>query len=176
MKQSAIKYFMKIQKMNIAKIIYIGLTVLTALIFAFSFLNIEEIELRNVLWTFFWVGGAALFAGWMAWYWQHPVTWGKYLICALLCVLLFHVGLAVGVGLYYIILGIWEQETSVFFAIDTGLMSMFGAFALSLIKAGLYTLWLCLQTALITKVIVWLLEKYRVNNETESFKNEEVTG
>lgn len=137
---------------NIARIIYISLTVLTALVFAFS--DVAGTRTESTLWLFCVVGSSALCAGWLSWHWLHPVTWGGYLLCALLCVVLFHIGIAVGAALDYFIVGIRSMDMNIFVA---GFLIAFGALVITLAKVGLYTLWLCLQTALITKGVVWII-------------------
>lgn len=142
--------------MDIAKITYISLTVLTAWIFNFLYLGKTDVS-----WTVLmivWIGCSAISASWLSWHCLHPVSIGNYLCCGLLTAILFHVGLAIGSFCFYIGCAIFGEGFKGFFPeIGSAMVIMLGAFITLLVKAGLYTLWLCLQTAVITKRLMWII-------------------
>ena len=146
--------------MDIAKITYIILTVLTAWVFmgiAFPF-DIWE-HLLGVVGSYICVGCFALIASWLSWHWIYPFSYGKYLLCGLLTMLLFHVGLTIGYSIPIIILSCRGVQV-----VSTAPITLWGVlgyilniFIMSFYFVGLFTFWLCLQTASITKIIVWRL-------------------
>lgn len=142
--------------MDIAKITYISLTVLTAWIFYFFYIGRTDLS-----WTILmivWIGCAAISASWLSWHCLHPVSTGSYLCCSLLTAILFHVGLGIGSFCFYIGCAIFGNGFNGFFSeIGSAIVIMLGAFVVLLVKAGLYTLWLCLQTAVITKGLMWII-------------------
>lgn len=163
-------FYFYFQSMDLSKIIYIGITFLTALWFVFFYTpppslynSIWETGVKNLLWLVCWIGGSAIFASWISYHWVHPDTWGRYLLCGLCCTLLFHVGLSIGVGLYGMITEPIEENPlkEIPMHFFTGLLMTCGAFVISILKVGIYTLWLCLQTALLTKGILWIIDKYK---------------
>lgn len=153
--------------MNIAKITYISLTVLTAWVFmsiAFPF-DIWA-HLWGIAGSYICVGCSALFASWLSWHWIYPFSYGKYLLCGLLTMFLFHVGLTVGCSIPIIIsscrgvhvissapITLWEV-----------LSYILSIFIMSFYVGGLYTLWLCLQTAVITKGLMWIISLITKSN------------
>lgn len=150
--------------MDIAKLLYISLTVITAWLFVcIAFQPFDSVSsTKDMVRLFLWSGFAAFAGSWLAYRWLCPVSLGKYLLCGLLTALLFHVGLALWVGIESCFTSFAEEE-SLFVRIATSVivpigMSV-GAFCLSLMKAGLYSLWLCTQTAAITKGVMWMLDK-----------------
>lgn len=145
-----------VPNMDIAKITYISLTVLTAWIFYFLYIGKTDVS-----WTILmivWIECAAISASWLSWHYLHPISIGNYLFCGLLTAILFHVGLAIGSFCFYIGCAIFGDGFKGFFPeIGSALVIMLGAFIILLVKAGLYTLWLCLQTAVITKGLMEII-------------------
>lgn len=91
--------------MDIAKIIYISLTMLTAWVFMDTAFPMDTYKhLLGVIGSYICVGCSALFASWFAWHWVHPFSYVKYLLCGLLTTFLFHAGLTIGCSVPIIIL------------------------------------------------------------------------
>lgn len=152
--------------MDIAKILYISLTVLTAWIFVTIFFQpFDSVIIKDVVRLFLWSGFAAFAGSWLAYRWLCPVSLGRYLLCGLLTAILFHAGLALWVGIESCFMAFEEEKKNMVEIISAIVfvpigMSV-GAFCLSVVKAGLYSLWLCTQTAVVTKGGGWVLDKYR---------------
>ena len=70
--------------MDIAKIIYISLTVLTTWVFMSTAIPIDTYNhLFGVMGSYICAGCSALFASWIAWCWIRPFSYSKYLLCGL---------------------------------------------------------------------------------------------
>ena len=90
--------------MDIAKIIYISLTMLTAWVFMDTAFPMDTYKhLLGVIGSYICVGCSALFASWFAWHWVHPFSYVKYLLCGLLTTFLFHAGLTIGSNYHFIL-------------------------------------------------------------------------
>lgn len=155
--------------MEIAKITYITLTVVTALAFAYFYLPLLQSDIGYIIIGTIWTGGSALCASWLSFNWLHPDTWGRYMLCGLLCALLFHIALAVCFalhGLFVVCININEiarkSLSENLLDLGIGITGTIGLFLLMLVKAGHYTLWLCLQTAVITKGLIWIVKKVNI--------------
>jgi|GEM_PF-735539 hypothetical protein len=146
--------------MDIAKIIYISLTVLIAWVFMSTAFPIDTYKhLLGVIGSYICVGCSALFSSWFAWYWVHPFSYVKYLLCGLLTTFLFHAGLTIGCSIPIIILscrGVHVISTTPI-TLWQVLSYILSIFIMSFYFVGLFTLGLCLLTANITKIIVWRL-------------------
>ena len=91
--------------MDIAKIIYVSLTMLTAWVFMSIAFPIDTYKhLLGVVGSYICVSCSALFASWFAWHWVHPFSYVKYLLCGLLTAFLFHAGLTIGCSIPIIFL------------------------------------------------------------------------
>lgn len=91
--------------MDIAKIIYVSLTMLTAWVFMSIAFPIDTYKhLLGVVGSYICVSCSALFASWFAWHWVHPFSYVKYLMCGLLTAFLFHAGLTIGCSIPIIFL------------------------------------------------------------------------
>ena len=91
--------------MDIAKIIYVSLTMLTAWVFMSIAFPIDTYKhLLGVVGSYICVSCSALFASWFAWHWVHPFSYVKYLLCGLLSAFLFHAGLTIGCSIPIIFL------------------------------------------------------------------------
>ena len=91
--------------MDIAKIIYVSLTMLTAWVFMSIAFPIDTYKhLLGVVGSYICVSCSALFASWFAWHWVHPFSYVKYFLCGLLTAFLFHAGLTIGCSIPIIFL------------------------------------------------------------------------
>lgn len=96
--------------MDIAKIIYVSLTMLTAWVFMSIAFPIDTYKhLLGVVGSYICVSCSALFASWFAWHWVHPFSYVKYLLCGLLTAFLFHAGLTIGCSILdlYLFILLW---------------------------------------------------------------------
>lgn len=146
--------------MDIAKIIYISLTVLTTWVFMSTAIPINTYNhLFGVMGSYICAGCSALFASWIAWCWIRPFSYSKYLLCGLFTAFLFHVSLTICCSIPIIILscrGIHVFSTEPI-TLSGVLSYIFSIFIMTFYFVGLFSLGLCLLIASITKIIVWKL-------------------
>ena len=148
--------------MDIAKIIYVSLTMLTAWVFMSIAFPIDTYKhLLGVVGSYICVSCSALFASWFAWHWVHPFSYVKYLMCGLLTAFLFHAGLTIGCSIPIIFLsccGVHVISTEAITLWEV-LSYLFSIFIMSFYFVGIFTFGQCLLTASITKIIIWKLNK-----------------
>lgn len=124
----------------------------------------SDIPERQSIYPALFMGGTALISGWLTGRLVKPVTWKRYLLCGLVNIPLFHICLGVLVFISLMIVFPFINEDSEMNLVNMLNAGLFwGAITgvVSLVRCFFITSWLCLQTAIITKVILYLTDHVR---------------
>ena len=159
-----------------AEIIYLVLITLTAIILYSIYVGLfdedwiygrdhsgSNIPDSHSIYPGLFMGTTALVSGWQTWRMIKPATWKSYLLCGLVNIPLFHICLGILIFLWLIVVFLFvteDSEISFVNMLNTGLFWGATAGAVSLVRCCLITSWICLQTAIITKIVLSLIDSH----------------